>query len=103
MSFAASRRTREIEVRVALGAKGSRGVADVFRRPLSHVAVGVAIGCGLVIVTVPVVMVIDATARHVALLLAYAVAMTGVGALACIGPTLRAFRAEPVEAPTADG
>ena len=44
-SFTVSRRTREIAVRLALGAQISNVVATVFRGPFLQVAVGVAVGC----------------------------------------------------------
>ena len=44
-SFTVSRRTREIAVRVALGAQISNIVATVFRGPFVQVAMGVAVGC----------------------------------------------------------
>src|SRR4026208_2172564 len=48
LSFTVARRTREIGVRVALGASSRGVVPALFRRPLTQVALGVAIG-GLVI------------------------------------------------------
>jgi ABC-type antimicrobial peptide transport system permease subunit len=98
-SFAVSRRTREIGVRVALGAPAARVIADIFRRPLLQVAIGVAAGCSLLGVAAfarsgsGVAM-----ARQAALLLAYGIAVMGVCVLACIGPALRALRLDPVEA-----
>jgi ABC-type antimicrobial peptide transport system permease subunit len=50
MSFAVSRRTREIGVRVALGADPRRIIAASFRRPLTQVGLGVAAGGALVAV-----------------------------------------------------
>jgi len=44
-SFTVSRRTREIAVRVALGAQISNIVGTVFRGPFFQVAGGVAVGC----------------------------------------------------------
>ena len=44
LSFTVARRTREIGVRVALGASSRRVVIAIFRRPLTQVALGVAAG-----------------------------------------------------------
>ena len=44
MSFTVTRRTREIGIRVALGASRRRVVAAVFARPLAQVGVGVVAG-----------------------------------------------------------
>jgi predicted permease len=98
-SFTVSRRTREIGVRVALGAPAQRVIADIFRRPLLQVAMGVVGGCGLLaIVAFARSGSGVAMARQAALLLAYGIAVMGVCVLACIGPALRALRVDPVEA-----
>jgi predicted permease len=98
-SFTVSRRTREIGVRVALGAPAQRVIADIFRRPLLQVATGVVVGCGLLaLVAFARSGSGVAMARQAALLLAYGIAVMGVCVLACIGPALRALRVDPVEA-----
>jgi putative ABC transport system permease protein len=98
-SFTVSRRTREIGVRVALGAPAPRVIADIFRRPLLQVATGVVAGCSLLAVVAFARSGSGAAmARQAALLLAYGIAVMGVCVLACIGPALRALRVDPVEA-----
>ena len=45
LSFTVARRTREIGVRVALGANRRRVLTAIFRRPLTQVGLGIAAGC----------------------------------------------------------
>jgi predicted permease len=109
LSFTVSRRTREIGVRVALGAARGRVVAEIFRKPLTQVGVGVVLG--FVLVTAAAFIVSghqpDGAPRlpdaglslgQVSLLAAYAAFMMGVCMLACVVPTRRALRVEPTEA-----
>jgi ABC-type lipoprotein release transport system permease subunit len=110
LSFTVARRTREIGVRVALGASRPLVIAAIFRRPLTQVGLGVVAG-GIVVGTaawalsgwqpdksmsqsVPVGLSLD----QVAALIAYVLCMFGVCLLACVVPTWRALRVEPTEA-----
>jgi putative ABC transport system permease protein len=107
-SFTVSRRTREIAVRVALGAQISNVVANVFRGPFFQVAVGVAVGCVMMGSLVAVAMRdsdvgVGTVTRHAALLLVYGATMLAVCALACLGPLLRVFRVEPTDVLRDDG
>jgi predicted permease len=107
-SFTVSRRTREIAVRVALGAQVSSVVTTVFRGPLVQVAMGVTLGCvlmaGLIALTTRGSEAGIATlSKHAALLLAYGTLMMGVCSLACTGPLLRVFRVEPTDVLRDDG
>ena len=107
-SFTVSRRTREIAVRVALGAQVSNVVTNVFRGPFFQVAMGVAVGCLMMGALVALSMRdsdvgVGTVTRHAALLLVYGATMMGVCALACIGPLLRVFRVEPTDVLRDDG
>jgi hypothetical protein len=107
-SFTVSRRTREIGVRVALGAQVSNVATIVFRGPFFQVAMGVAAGClmmgGLVALFLRNSDVgLGTVTRHAALLLGYGTVMMGICGLACIGPLLRVFRVEPTDVLRDDG
>lgn len=100
LSFIVARRTREIGVRVALGADRTRIVTAIFRRPLLQVGLGVLIGNGLLalggsIETEMPGLTGTLTAGQIAIIAAYGVVMLGVCLLACIVPTRRALRVEP--------
>ena len=107
LSFTVARRTREIGVRVALGASRQRLVAAIFRRPLTHVALGVLAGGALIVLLALALAGGDGGAFRVeggfspalvGRLVAYVVFMFAVCLLACIVPTWRALRVEPTEA-----
>ena len=107
-SFTVSRRTREIAVRVALGAQVSNIVTNVFRGPFLQVAMGVAVGCLMMGALIALSMRdsdvgVGTVTRHAALLLGYGTIMMGVCAIACIGPLLRVFRVEPTDVLRDDG
>jgi putative ABC transport system permease protein len=109
LSFTVARRTREIGVRVALGASRLGLVAAIFRRPLIHVTLGVAAGGALIVFLAVLVSRGDGNLGDVSfsfnnlgLLLAYGALMLGVCLFACIVPTRRALKVEPTEALRAD-
>ena len=97
LSFTVARRTREIGVRVALGASRQRLVAAIFRRPLTQVSIGVVVGTILVGV-IAIAFSGGLSFIDVAMLVGYAALMFGVCMLACIVPTQRALGVEPMEA-----
>jgi putative ABC transport system permease protein len=99
MAFTVSRRTREIGVRVALGAgKGQIAVA-VFSRAVLQVGAGVAAGTG---VFVSVLLLsggsLPLTPARLAIYAAYVMGMGVVCTLACVVPVHRALSVEPTEA-----
>lgn len=98
LSFTVARRTREIGVRIALGASPRRVVAAIFRRPLTQVALGVVLG-GLVVGGIAFGFSAGALSLvNVALLVVYVALMFGVCMLACAVPTRRALAVEPTVA-----
>ena len=107
LSYIVARRTREIGVRVALGASARRVMTSIVRRPLTQVTLGVIAGSVLIAVAAIGIQRTTAfsgteiggmTLGDVALLIGYAILMVGVCMLACVAPTLRALRVQPTEA-----
>ena len=103
MAFTVARRTREIGIRVALGASQARVVAAIFRRPVIHVALGVLAGVGIIVGITLLASGGRVSPRIVLPFTGYALLMMAVCMLACIVPTRRALRVEPTEALRADG
>ena len=100
LSFVVARRTREIGVRVALGASQRSVITAIFRRPLIQVTLGVLAGSALLAVAGSVKTEMpgldgEMSAGQYGLLAAYGVVMLGVCLLACIVPTRRALKVEP--------
>jgi hypothetical protein len=100
LSFIVARRTREIGVRVALGASRRRVISAVFRRPLIQVGLGVLAGNALLAILGSVKTEMpglngELSVGQLAILAAYGLVMFGVCLLACIVPTRRALSVEP--------
>ena len=100
LSFIVARRTREIGVRVALGASRPRVVVAIFRRPLLQVGLGILAGAVLIAAAGSVETEMPGLSgglslRDVAIILGYATLMLGVCLLACVVPTRRALGVEP--------
>jgi putative ABC transport system permease protein len=96
-AFAVARRTREIGVRVALGAQPLDVLTIVFKRPFVQVALGIGVGAILGFGLAND----DLSAVHVDVLGYTAVFVLSTilcCALACIVPTRRALRIQPTEA-----
>jgi predicted permease len=94
MAVTVSRRSREIGLRMALGADPPRVVAVVLRQPLVQVGVGVVCGAILVALFFSGLYQTVPTLREVLLIVGYAMAMMCVCLLACVLPTRRALRIE---------
>jgi putative ABC transport system permease protein len=92
MSFTVSRRTREIGIRVALGAQPGRIVAGVFRGAFLQIGAGLLVGSALAALAGL------GSSREVLLLLAADVIMLIAGMAACALPIRRALTVNPTEA-----
>jgi putative ABC transport system permease protein len=105
LSFTVSRRTREIGIRVALGASRQRVIATIFRRPLLQMVFGVFAGTSIIFTVARLLKSTEfpgsetgLSTQAIAMIVAYAIVMVGVCLLACIVPTRRALRVEPTVA-----
>ena len=102
MSFAVSRRTREIGIRVALGADARRIVRAIFSRALAQVAIGVAVGGALTAALALLISGGRVSLGGAAWVAGHMAVMVAVCLLACVEPTRRALRVHPTEALRAD-
>ena len=102
LSFTVARRTREIGVRVALGASRKRVVFATFRRPLLQVTLGIVVGTAIIFTAATLMQNTefpgsenDLTLQGMAMILGYGIVMLGVCMLGCVVPTRRALNIEP--------
>jgi putative ABC transport system permease protein len=105
LSFTVARRTREIGVRVALGASRRRVILAVFRRPLLQVASGIAVGTAIVFSGAWMIRYTEfpgsdraLTFQGMAAIVGYGLVMLCVCSLGCLVPTRRALGIEPTVA-----
>jgi hypothetical protein len=96
MAVAVARRTREIGIRIALGATPRRVLGSVFARAGRQLGGGIIAGNSLILL-----LAWRADSLTVALLVSSvitSVIMAVVGVLACAAPARRALRIQPIEA-----
>jgi hypothetical protein len=98
MSFTVSRRTREIAIRNAVGARRGEIVSTIFGRAAVQLGLGVALGS---LVAVPVLRdrVAEGSARSLVIVVALLLA---AGLAACLVPVRRALAIEPAAAMKAE-
>ena len=97
MAFTVAQRTREIGIRVALGADARRIVAAIFRRPLTQVAIGITAG-GIITAVLPSLVGGEMTVMLAGVAATQMVVTMAICMLACIVPTRRALAVDPGEA-----
>lgn len=104
MSFSVSRRTREVGIRMALGASGARVVRMIFRQGLLQLVAGIAIGLALAagVSQLLTVVLFDVQPRDPVIFGSVATVLTAVGLLACLVPARRATAVDPLVALRAD-
>lgn len=98
VAYGIAQRTREIGVRVALGATEKRVVSLVVREAMVLVAIGAVSGGVLAFASTRAIraMLFDTSAADPATLIAVAVALALVAVVAVYGPARRAARIDPV-------
>jgi putative ABC transport system permease protein len=98
MSVAVARRTREIGIRLAVGASPRELLAALFKRAALQIGAGIVAG-NLLVVALMSVIVEEASVVPTALpMLAASLIMAIVGIAACFVPARRALKVQPTEA-----
>jgi ABC-type antimicrobial peptide transport system permease subunit len=98
MSVMVTRRRREIGIRVALGAGGTRVIMSVLIRAAAQIGIGVAFGIAVLFLIVAGPHGGRLTPGEFVNLLAVVGLFAVVGLVAAIGPARRALRIQPTEA-----
>jgi len=98
MSVAVALRTREIGIRVAIGASSRAVLSSLFRRVAAQVGIGIVAGNILVAVLLNIMIGDIRPAVVLPPMAAASLVMLVVGLCACVAPALRALRIQPTEA-----
>jgi predicted permease len=100
VAYTVAGRTREIGIRIALGARGAEVLGMIVRQSMKPVAVGLAIGLAtaFAVTRAAASLLFGVSAADPLSFLAAATALALVAALAALGPAHRASRQEPVSA-----
>lgn len=100
VSASVARRTREIGVRMALGASKANVLRGVLEQSLAMSAVGVVLGIGGAVASVSLIrsMLVGVSVLDVSVLAGVVVLLAGVSVCAALAPALRASRVDPLTA-----
>lgn len=104
MSFAVSRRIREVGIRIALGAQAHDVVRMIFGQGAWQLGVGLTLGLGLAagVAQLMTVLLFDVQPRDPAIFGSVVAVLTLAGLAACLMPARRATRVDPLVALRAD-
>ena len=100
LSYEVSRRTREIGIRMALGARAESVLKLVLRQGIALAVIGAAVGIGVALAVTRYLtsMLYDVHANDPLTMIAVAVLLTLVALAACYIPARRAMRVDPMVA-----
>jgi predicted permease len=104
MSFSVSRRSREVGIRVALGAQSRDVIRMIVGQGLVQVGVGLAVGLALAVGISSLLssILFEVQARDPVVFGGVAAALVLTSALACLVPAMRATRVDPLNALRSD-
>jgi predicted permease len=100
MAFSVSRRTREVGIRMALGAQGGHVLQLVFRQGIFQLVIGVTLGLAMAagLSQLVAALLFDVQPRDPVVFGGVVAALSASGLLACLIPALRAARVDPLQA-----
>jgi predicted permease len=100
MSFSVSRRTREVGIRMALGAKSSDVIRMIFRQGVWQLGIGMTLGLALAagVAQFTRVILFQVEPRDPAIFGGVVLVLSVAGLLACLVPARRATRVDPLVA-----
>jgi putative ABC transport system permease protein len=98
MSFSVSRRTREVGIRMALGAQAGDVIRMVFRQGAWQLGLGMLFGLGLATAVAQLLRIIlfEVKPRDPAIFAGVVAVLASTGLLACLLPARRATRVDPL-------
>jgi ABC-type antimicrobial peptide transport system permease subunit len=100
MSFAVSRRAREVGIRMALGAQGGQVVRMIFRQGAWQLGLGMTVGLVLAtgLAKLTKVILFDVQPNDPQVFAGVVIVLAVTGLVACLVPARRATRVDPLTA-----